>query len=159
MVLATTSVHMAEQASPNASCQCLCPLGELQLPSTSPGREIGRWICPGFFQIIASVLCPGSCQILCEPIKSGISILLSSPSPKIRPHWSSKLYIWGLVFPVQDPWVGVAWCGTWYPSSLGENLCECNYLSLWFTNLRVWVLSILCFLLPVSCGNIPSLYL
>ena len=84
MVLATTSVHMAEQASPNASCQCLCPPGELQLPSASPGREIGRWICPGFFQIIASVLCPGSCQILCEPIKSGISILLSSPSPKSK---------------------------------------------------------------------------
>ena len=108
---------------------CLCPPGELQLPSASLGREIRRWICPGFFQIIASVWHPGSCQILCEPIKSGISILSSLGLPKVRPHWSSKLYIWGLVFSVQNPWVGVAWCGTWSPFSLGENLCECNYLS------------------------------
>lgn len=150
----TTSAQLAPSANKlergfqNGSCHRQCPHGRASFPKCLPPvslsprwapvafclsrrlSEIRRWICPGFFQIIASVLCPGSCQILCEPIKSGISILLSSLGlPKVRPHWSSKLYIWGLVFPVQDPWVGVAWCGTWSPVSLGENLWECNYLS------------------------------
>ena len=28
------------QASPSASCQCLCPPGELQMPSASPGGSL-----------------------------------------------------------------------------------------------------------------------
>ena len=33
---------------------------------------------------------------------------------------------WGLIFSMQDLWLGC-----FYPSLLGENLCSCDYLSLW----------------------------
>ena len=139
---------MVEQASPNASCQCLFPPGELQLPSVSPGDSLRSegGFAQGSFKLLP-VLCPGSCQILCEPTKSGISILLSSLGlPKVRPHWSSKLYIWGLVFPVQDPWVGVAWCGTWIPfsskrtSAIVTSLPFVSYLpGAWVSILPIWL--------------------
>lgn len=137
---------------PQVSSSCLLSLQETL-------RSEGGF-AQGFFKLLPLSCVLGSCQILCEPIKSGISILLSSLGlPKVRPHWSSKLYIWGLVFPVQDPWSGGSLMGLG-PVSLGRISGSVIISQVRVHQPEGMGLVMLCFLLPVSiCGNVPSLYL
>ena len=61
MMLANSSIHVAERAPQNCCCLCRCPQGELQLPLASLGdslRSAGGSDL-GFFQITASALDPG----------------------------------------------------------------------------------------------------
>ena len=60
MVLASTNVHVVEQAPQNGCHQCLCPQSELQLPPASLGDSprLAGGSDPASFQITASALDP-----------------------------------------------------------------------------------------------------
>lgn len=68
-MLASTSMHVVEQAPQNGCHQCEGSPGELQLPPASLGhspRSAGG-SDPAFFQITASALGPETYAILCMP--------------------------------------------------------------------------------------------
>ena len=55
----------------------------------------------------ASVLHSGGCAILCATLKSEVSIFLSHLGLlKVSLAGLQNQMLWGLVFPVQDPWAG-----------------------------------------------------
>ena len=86
-------------SSPNGCHQCLCPQGELQWPSASPGsspRSAGG-SDPGSFQITASALGPGVCEIFCVPFNDGVSISYSPLTlPEVSPSCLQSQTFWGL---------------------------------------------------------------
>ena len=75
----------------------------------------GRQSCPPrlagrsdmyFFQMTVFPLSPGTCEILYVPFKNEISISLSSLGLwKLSTTGLQSQVLWGLLFPVQDPWV------------------------------------------------------
>ena len=78
MAPTSTSVKVVGGAPKNGCHRCLCPQGELQLPSASAAdspRPAGR-SDPGSYQITAFVLDPRTCEIVCVPFKSEVSISL-----------------------------------------------------------------------------------
>lgn len=72
------------------ACGHLCPLGELQLPPTP-----------------ASAFYCGLCGVLCVPFKCEFSVFPSLLGlPKVSPTAIQYQMFWGLVFLVQDFWIG-----------------------------------------------------
>ena len=106
MALASTNVHVVEQAPQNGCCQCLCPQDELKLPPASPGgspRSAGG-SDPGFFQITASALGPG--DFVWALYEWHLYFPQPSDFPKVSPTGLQSQAFWGLIFLVQDPWSG-----------------------------------------------------
>ena len=71
MVFASTGVHVVQQAPQNACCQCLHPLGELQLPPASRRDSLGSagGSDPGSFQMIASACVLGRVRFCVSPLR------------------------------------------------------------------------------------------
>ena len=104
-----TSVHVVEQAHKNDCHKYLCPRGELQLPSASPGdssRSAGSYSSrsaggsdSGSFEITTSALKVPAHVRVCVPFKRLHSI---SHSPLVLPDVSptdlQSQTFWGLVF-------------------------------------------------------------
>ena len=129
MALVSTSVFIMVWAPKTVCCPCLCPLSESQLHPASQGGspKSASGYDPCSFHITASVQGPIVCEILCVLFMGGVFI---SHSPlallKVSPTGLQRQIFWGLIFLVQDPWVG---CPLWGLDTLllGENLCNYDY--------------------------------
>ena len=128
MVLASTSVHMVERAPQNGYHLCSCPQGELRLPPASPGGSPRQQedLIQVPFKLLLLPWVPEHmrfcvCLLRVEsPSHSSLALL------KVSPAGLQSQMFWGLVFPVQDPWLGSP---VWESDDLliEENLCNCNY--------------------------------
>lgn len=80
-MLASTSMHVVEQAPQNGCHQCEGSPGELQLPPASLGhspRSAGG-SDPGFFQIISSSLVLECMRLCVQPLRVDFPQLSVSP--------------------------------------------------------------------------------
>ena len=102
MALASTGVHVVEQAPKNGCSQGICPQSESQRHPASPGGlpKPAGGSDPGSFLITASAQGLTVCEILCVPFKSGVSNSHGPPGhSKVKPHWPSKPNILGACLP------------------------------------------------------------
>ena len=108
----------------SGACQHQCPWGRMSSPEWPPpvsvftgwaarslqDQQVG--LTKASFKLL---LLPWGqeCKISCAPFKSEVSISSSplkvSPPPallKVSPAGLQSQMLWGLIFPVQDPWAG-----------------------------------------------------
>ena len=108
-----------------------------------------------FFQMTVFPLSPGTCEILYVPFKNEISISLSSLGLwKLSTTGLQSQVLWGLLFPVQDPWVREHNVRL-RPLLLG-GLLPCNYTLVCGSPIQgFWNLIIpwLCFSYLSHCGS------
>ena len=97
----------------------------------SPGssqRSASKWV----WQTLNYCLCTGRlgvCEILSVPVKGKVSAYYSPTSlPHVSPTGLQNQTSWGLDVLVHNLWVAVLMWGL-DPSLLGENLCNCDWLS------------------------------
>ena len=99
------------------------------LQKTFQDQQVG--LAQASFKLTASALGPRVGGILCVSLKRGVSISHSPLAlPKVSPAGFQSQTSWELIFLVQHHWLGNSLI-------LGENLCNCNYLLIWWS--RTWV--------------------
>jgi len=92
----------------------LCPWGESQLLSASPGHSLrsASESDPGSFQITASALGLETCEILCKLLKSRVSVFYSPQSLLYASSADLQSWMfWALVLLGQNPQAGVPTVG------------------------------------------------
>ena len=126
IALASTSVHMIEQAPPNGCHQCLWPWVECHWPPASLGdspKSAGK-SDPGFFKITVSVL--------------GLRVYAFFGFLRVEPFgtligklfWHSKPSVPEFNITGAAPSGRGAWCGALTPQSLGKT--SAIVIILWF---------------------------
>ena len=91
-----------------ATSVCVPSVSHSHTPTSSgdPSRPAGRF-GPGSYEITAFALGPGMREILCVPFESEVSI---PPNPvkllQSSPTGLQNQVLWGLLFPILDPWAG-----------------------------------------------------
>ena len=139
LIFVSTSDFVGEQDPQNGFTTIYVPRVSVScLLETLQDQQVG--LIQAFFKLLPLhwVL---ECEIL--PFKSGVSVSYSFLTLlKQTPGLQGQTF-WGLIFSVQDIWLG-----SFYPSLHGENLCSCDYLSLWKS--PTWSLGLDCTM------NLPS---
>ena len=130
MVLASTSGLMVEWDSQNTCHKCFCHQRESQLSLQEPLKDQQA---SGSDRLLSNYcLCTGRLrvyEILSASFKGKVSVYYSPTSfPHARPPGFQSQTSWGFIVLVHNLWVAVLMWGLG-PSLLGENLCNCDWLS------------------------------
>lgn len=127
MVLASTSGLIVEWDSQNTCHMCLCHQREFQL-SLQEALKDQQASGSDRLLIIASALGDLECEILSVPVKAKSLLTIAPHLAHVSPTGLQTRHPGGLDVLVHNLWVAVLMWGL-DPSLLGENLCNCDWLS------------------------------